>query len=693
MDYFNLDELASSKKSSDNKFNHSQFSPALKNINFLRLSETINLPLETVKNIDKILIYSSEVPESKNNEFEWVNGKKFQKELFPKKLSYDFINGNIFESTPMPTVFSILTIFPELLLRNLQENGNDYEIYLFANGKWFKTIVNDYFPFCGDLYAFTSIDSIISQGNYIMSLEKALASYFGSYEQLFKTKINRILKMIIGTPLEKLFLKEDSEELISSYFYRGFLIYFQGNKKEEFYQFNAFTLVEITQNKDGRKFYRLKGPNQKIIMKLHEIMSENFQQKEENQNGETTESLSTFLIPFDKLVHFLPNTKIFKFHENYYHTWFELTNFQTVLSFSCQINQHLYISIFFEQKIMSRGFLIKSLGDENNFEVLMAYYNNKKVNTFEEFIEPGEYKILIEFEVVSKGVVNIYSGNSSLILNNLQFTPQNFSLLEENIFKLIANNGINSNISPTQKRFNYGENYNEPRVSCFSDIVFGCLYIYYMNQSKKKLIEKIELKKPKKFILSSKNASNICVSPNEDFLILYKEDMKGLAEDSPEYEITRETRFENLELPFIDNNVILAFNSNVHNDNPFLLKEPAKDSEINELNGKAKLIKVIKDIGRKSKRVYQNKEIEVYCYAMLHEGGVVFLYTNYTYFPYEENVVWELENLKIVNQNEENVVRFQMEPYSEYFIFLDRIDRNKPYSFKTKCYYKYYPEK
>lgn len=687
MEYFNLEELASSKKSSD-KFNHSQISPALKTINFLRLSETINLPLETVRKNDKILIYSSEVAKNKNNEFQWVNGKKIQKELFPKNFTHDFINGNIFELTPMPSIFSILTRWPELLLRNLQENGNEYEIFLFVNGKWLKTIVNDYFPFCGDLYAFTSIDSIIGQGNYVMTLEKALASYFGSYEQLFKNKINRILKIIIGTPLEKLIIKENSEEFISSCFYRGFIIYFQGNKKEEFFCYHAFALLEIIQNKDGQRFYKLKGSNQKIAMKLQEMSPD--QQKQENQNGQSGENLSSFLISFEKLANILPNVTIFKFHENYYHTWFELTNFQTVLSFSCQINQHLYISISFDQKIMKRCFLIKFLGDENNFEVLLAFYNNKKTNTFEEFLEPGEYRILVEFEIASKGIISIYSGNSSLTINNLKFTPQNFSLLEENIFKLIANNGINSTISPTQTIFNYGENYNEPRVNCFSDIIFGCLYIYYINQSKKKLIEKIEVKKPKNFMLSSKTASNINLNPNADFLIIYKEDMKGLVESPHQYEIARETKFEDLELPFIDNNVILAFNSNVHNDNPFLLKEPEKESE---LNGKAKLIKVMKDIGRKSKRIYENKEIEVFCYTLLHDAGVVILYTNYTYFPYEENVIWELENLKLINQNEENVVRFQMEPYSEYFIFLDRIDINKPYSFKTKCYYKYYPEK
>ena len=93
------------------------------------------------------------------------------------------------------------------------------------------------------------------------------------------------------------------------------------------------------------------------------------------------------------------------------------------------------------------------------------------------------------------------------------------------------------------------------------------------------------------------------------------------------------------------------------------------------------------------KRIWKNSEIEVCCYTYLHEEGVVLLYTNYTYFPYEENVVWELENLEIVNRNEEGVVRFQLEPYSEYLLFLKKVKEDESYSFRSKCYYKYYPEK
>ena len=109
--------------------------------------------------------------------------------------------------------------------------------------------------------------------------------------------------------------------------------------------------------------------------------------------------------------------------------------------------------------------------------------------------------------------------------------------------------------------------------------------------------------------------------------------------------------------------------------------------------GKPEVIKILRAQGKKSRRTWQKTDIEVFCYTIIHETGVAFLYTNYTYFPYEENVVFELRNLGIVNNHEENVVRFQLEPYSEFLLFLERKDLDKEFAFKTRNYYKYYPEK
>lgn len=54
--------------------------------------------------------------------------------------------------------------------------------------------------------------------------------------------------------------------------------------------------------------------------------------------------------------------------------------------------------------------------------------------------------------------------------------------------------------------------------------------------------------------------------------------------------------------------------------------------------------------------------------------------------------MFELENLIIENPNENNVVRFQLEPFSDQFIFLKSIVSNKAYAYKVKCYYKFYPD-
>ena len=55
---------------------------------------------------------------------------------------------------------------------------------------------------------------------------------------------------------------------------------------------------------------------------------------------------------------------------------------------------------------------------------------------------------------------------------------------------------------------------------------------------------------------------------------------------------------------------------------------------------------------------YLIKDINVSVFTYPHENGVVILYLNYTDDVYEENVVFSLTNLFIVNKNEENTLRF-----------------------------------
>ena len=609
--------------------------------------------------------------------------------------STEFSDGEIFKNTSIPSFLTLILLRPELLMRNftIKSKGDTIYFWLCNKGIWQDIALDDTFPYTeDDLYAFTHTTNENSVEPYIMLLEKALSQYMGSYERLYmENSLNKIVRTVIGVPIEKLYLgekhniqvkennnKEDIQEYIKTSFYRGFLLYYTcGN---DMIRGKTFLLIDIKELKDDNndiiRFYRVKAQNTMILNKLKDLLG--------LSNDGEFEDLSIWL-NFTKISYIFYRVNICKFHENYIYQSYVLNKAQTIYKFYCQNNIHLYITFTMTPKAAIRFFLIKSVEKDIKIELIKGDYTYISNITYEEYLEAGEYSLYIECQGNTHGVFCMYSSTNEYAIEEITHKKEDFAI--EMIFKDIA---INSIYTRNQQIYAYGDAYNEPRVRCISDVIYGVLYIYYVNQGKRRFHEKASLMKPKNFILfNGKNLEDVVLQPNEDMIFLYKQELFEI-NLKVDYVIHREkTKFDNDILPFMEENAYLGFNSNVHNDK--ILIKPIE--KLKENCGKPELVKIMKEHGNMSHRMWKEDKIEVYCYTLMHEEGVVLLYTNYTYFPYEENIFLEVENLEIMNINEENVVRFQLEPYTEYLVFLNRINENKPFSFKTKCYYKYYPEK
>jgi len=516
---------------------------------------------------------------------------------------------------------------------------------------------------------------MISQGVYVQTLEKALAKISGSYETLFQgNSLRKLIKMVLGVPIEKLMIDEKIRETIKNSFYRGFLIFFEG--KDDNFRNEGFVLLDYQEYDGGGGLYRLKASNRTVTMKICEILGDLV--------INTDEKSAVISMDFYGLEKIAKRANICKFHENYFHNWIELKGFQSIFRIHSETSLHLYITISFTEKTSFRFFLVKTQENIQKFEFVQGDYVNQKNLLIEDFLESGEYYILIEFLTISNGVLSLYSGNPELLLQEKSSNPKDFSLVQEQVFKDLAlfRNSSSKLIFPYQ---------NQMKTRCFSDVICGYLYVYILNQSRKRLKDKINLNKDKSLILGTeKNISLefIDLAPNEDLIILYKHQGDFNLNSIDKYELSHDFSFEDSTIPILEDGLVMGFNSVTHEFPKRYLEKQAE-----KIGGKPELLKLLKEHGHRSKRIWNKKEIEVFCYTLIHETGVAFLYTNYTYFPYEENVVFELENLELVNRNEENVVRFELEPYSEFFLFLNRKDQEKPFEYKTKNYYKYYPEK
>ena len=659
--------------------NLSQISPNLSAIplNKVQLLPPISTLIPNV--LQKKCLPSSQPPifstKSTENQSEIVWKKKLNN-LFPDVLYSEYVDGVIFPSTPLPSILCICMGMPEILMRNYEENNNE-NCFFWVNdrGKWFKLSVDINFPHVGDIYAFTLVNTMVKQGIYVHILEKALARVTGSYENLFLgVSLRKTLKMILGVPIEKVQLDKNTEETIKNGFYRGFLIFFEGSK--ETFKNDGFLMIDY-QESEG--IFKLKAANKTIAAKICDNFPEYIK--------DSDEKTSTVSLDLEGISKIAKRVNICKIHENYFHTWAEIKVFQSFFRISSEISLHLYISVSFTEKTSFRFFLSRSKENENGSkpEIIHAKFMNKKNYIIEEFLEGGDYSILIEFSRVSNGVISLYSSNSALSLQEKSINPKDFLAYQELIFKDMAV----FRASPSKQIFNY---LNQPKIRCFSDVICGCLYVYILNQSRKTLKEKMMVDREKTLKLQENISLDfIEIAPNADLLLIFKFD--GTAKDSTsyeKYEISHDFSVENSKMPILEDNSVMGFNSVCHNT-----EIPKKNLIMPNENqgGKPELIKILREQGKKSKRTWQKKDIEVFCYTIIHETGVAFLYTNYTYFPYEENVVFELRNLGIVNNHEENVVRFQLEPYSEFLLFLERKDLDKEFAFKTRNYYKYYPEK
>ncbi len=64
---------------------------------------------------------------------------------------------------------------------------------------------------------------------------------------------------------------------------------------------------------------------------------------------------------------------------------------------------------------------------------------------------------------------------------------------------------------------------------------------------------------------------------------------------------------------------------------------------------------------------------------------------NKSYYPYEEILNFELKNLGLQNDaQQEGLLKIQLEPFSEYLVFLKRIEEDKNFSYKAFSNYKYF---
>lgn len=285
---------------------------------------------------------------------------------------------------------------------------------------------------------------------------------------------------------------------------------------------------------------------------------------------------------------------------------------------------------------------------------------------------PGQYVLAIEVRgsvLKSNSACNLSFYGSGLPDLCEMVTSESVLDYQKKMIKSLALN----NPLPTQKTRDYA-GYGQPQIVCYSDMIYGINYFYYLNRGTKKLKEQVTMTQLDNLQIckpfQDSKQFEVDLHPGSDAIVLYKYDPSG-----EQFSFNSVIKAALDEVPGKDFSEFneqsqLQQSRNLQAEYSSVFKR--RDDPPSQLGatfeGKqgpyqlVDLLKFIREHSKQSKRVWNDKEINVFVHHYQHSEGVVILYLNYTEHPYEEYSVVELENLYIENKSEvspeENVIKF-----------------------------------
>ena len=153
-----------------------------------------------------------------------------------------------------------------------------------------------------------------------------------------------------------------------------------------------------------------------------------------------------------------------------------------------------------------------------------------------------------------------------------------------------------------------------------------------------------------------------------------------------DFEIQRENLERNLSTEtkdyFISTPEEYGLNRSFIDKNPLTINPKSR--------GQRELSAAVKAYGKCSTRIWDGLEQKLFCYHCQHEEGVIFYYTNDWFYTYEEYSEFSLTNLKIENENNNNVVTFRLEPDQCFFVILTIINKNQSFKYSIETSYKFF---
>ncbi|EGR29463.1 hypothetical protein IMG5_155050 [Ichthyophthirius multifiliis] len=102
------------------------------------------------------------------------------------------------------------------------------------------------------------------------------------------------------------------------------------------------------------------------------------------------------------------------------------------------------------------------------------------------------------------------------------------------------------------------------------------------------------------------------------------------------------------------------------------------------------LIRFMRETCTPNKRIWDEKEIDVFVYFHQHIDGVIILVQNYESYVYEEYNTLELQNLRLEKEGDDkvnvdyanNTLSFIIQPFEYQILFFETINKNDPYGFR-----------
>ena len=418
--------------------------------------------------------------------------------LFPKDSNGIFLPSKLdVNNHAFISAMNLLLTNPSLLSRLFEnETVNEvgiYGVWLCENGSWTLVQVDDRVPVDKDSnYALNEISSK-EKCIFHMILEKALAKFYHSYENLFKVNISSLLNGLTGSHVEiknliDLQSNDDVWNLLKKWREANYLIFFQNNGefdskksfKEEYLCYSLVDCIEIIPNDYDENIER--------ILRFRTPIKGNIFEGKFNKNSNLSADLKkklkineeniSFCLTFEEAMKIFTDVGVCKAQNKIdsMYEWLRVKNHENFL-LKFRLDSPTNIILSFNQKENEnnknhyiRALLAKdidsSLKEVDSLQVIGGDYSNKKMYIEKNSLESGDYVLVIEV-LWNEGDKEItigwlYENNAFNQNNNFEMILKKPNELLE-IQKKLMKNYAKSMESNTMRIRDYSSN-NEPSI-------------------------------------------------------------------------------------------------------------------------------------------------------------------------------------------------------------------------------------